>query len=209
MSTKRRGGTAMDGASVHQVVEFSGFRLDRRRRRVVGPDGAPVALKPRTFDTLVFFLDHPGEVLDKHAILDSVWSHVTVEENNLNQAISALRRALGETREEPRFIATVPGRGYQFIAPVRALSLAEASLPPVGARGALAARALVIVGVTTALVLARTLLPTPGAVAGPAAPAAASEQTSVHDGQCPQAVEALADVERGLGSVVAPAAQRS
>jgi DNA-binding winged helix-turn-helix (wHTH) protein len=176
----RRGGLiARSGASDHDVVEFSGFQLERARRRLLGPDGAPIALKPRMFDTLVFFLAHPGEVLDKRAILDAVWPNVIVEENNLNQAISALRRALGETREEPRFIATVPGRGYQFIAPVRTLPAAIAPLLPplLRATGSKASRSwavrgLALLGAAAALVLVRGALPVPPAAADPTAAAA-------------------------------------
>src|SRR5262245_24315658 len=101
------------------VVEFKGFRLERGKRRLTGPDGAAIALKPKAFNTLALFVAHAGEVLDKRAIFDAVWPGVVVEENNLNQVISALRRALGDRRDEPRFIATLPGRGYQFVAPVR------------------------------------------------------------------------------------------
>jgi len=68
-------------------------------------------------------LQHPGELLDKSTLIAAVWPNVVVEENNLNQVISALRRALGDGSGGRRFIVTVPGRGYQFVAQaVRTLS---------------------------------------------------------------------------------------
>src|SRR3989442_9133075 len=62
---------------------------------------------------------HAGRVLQKDELMRAVWPDTAVEENNLNQNISMLRRVLGEERGEHRFIATVPGRGYQFVAKVR------------------------------------------------------------------------------------------
>src|SRR5579872_6039820 len=84
-------------------------------------DGRALPLTSRAYDLLVFFLEHPNELLDKSALMEAMWPTVVVEENNLNQHISALRRVLGETPEERRFIVTVPGRGYRFIASVEAV----------------------------------------------------------------------------------------
>jgi TolB-like protein/DNA-binding winged helix-turn-helix (wHTH) protein len=107
------------------VVTFSGFVLDRVRRRLTDPEGDEIALTPKVFDTLACLAAHAGEVVEKHAIVEAVWPDVIVEDNNLNQAISTLRRVLGDCREAPRFIATVPRRGYRFVAPVRALEAGE------------------------------------------------------------------------------------
>lgn len=101
-----------------QVFEFAGFVLDPRRRRLTAPTGETVALKPRVLDVLTALVARPGEIRSKQALLDAVWPDTIVEENNLNQAISALRRALDDSRDEPRFIATIPGRGYQFVTEV-------------------------------------------------------------------------------------------
>jgi eukaryotic-like serine/threonine-protein kinase len=102
----------------HEVYEFGGFRLDPRRRVLMGADGAPIALKPKVFDTLLYFVEHAGEALDKGTLLAGIWPGVVVEENNLNKTVSELRRVLGETPDEHRFIVTVPGRGYRFVAVV-------------------------------------------------------------------------------------------
>src|SRR4051812_36149073 len=67
----------------------------------------------------MYLVEHTGDVLDKEELMRAVWPDTAVEENNLNQNISILRRALGEPRGDPRYIATVPGRGYQFVAKVR------------------------------------------------------------------------------------------
>jgi adenylate cyclase len=81
-------------------------------------DGAPLTLNPRVFDTLLYFVEHRGELLDKPTLMKAIWPDTIVEENNLNQNISALRRVLGESRNEHRYIVTVPGCGYQFVADV-------------------------------------------------------------------------------------------
>jgi len=100
------------------TYEFDGFRVDPGKRLFYGRDGRPVGLTPKAFDTLMCLLEHSGVVLAKEALMRAVWAETTVEENNLNQCISALRRVLGEKRAAPHYILTVPGRGYSFIASV-------------------------------------------------------------------------------------------
>lgn len=101
------------------LYEFEGFLLDTRRRSLTGPEGSAIALKPKVFDTLVYFVEHAGEFLDKRILLNAIWGGVVVEENGLNQHISTLRRVLREAPGENRFIVTLPSRGYRFVAPVR------------------------------------------------------------------------------------------
>jgi TolB-like protein len=120
----------------HPVYEFSGFRLDMDRRQLYSPDGRPVTLTSRVFDTLRCFVQHRGELLDKATLMQAVWPDTVVEENNLNQAITALRKALGEKRGEHRFIVTEPGRGYRFVAEVTVSGAAEQAAAT-GARQAL------------------------------------------------------------------------
>jgi len=100
---------------------FSGFLLDPARHRLLAADGQPVNLNSRVFDTLKFMVEHPGELLDKAALMQAVWPDTVVEENNLNQAVTALRKALGEKPGDHRFILTEPGRGYRFVAEVEVL----------------------------------------------------------------------------------------
>jgi serine/threonine-protein kinase len=104
------------------VYEFAGFRLDADKRLLLQRDGAPVGLTTKAYETLTYLVEHCGAVLEKERIMRAVWPDTAVEENNLTQNISLLRRVLGEGRGEHRFIATVPGRGYQFVAPVRVVS---------------------------------------------------------------------------------------
>jgi DNA-binding winged helix-turn-helix (wHTH) protein/TolB-like protein/Tfp pilus assembly protein PilF len=101
-------------------LELPGFVLDVRRRLLLRREsGDVVALNAKAFDTLLYLAQHPGEVLDKESLLNAVWPGVVVEENSLAQNISALRHALGETHGENRYIATVPRRGYRFVAEVQ------------------------------------------------------------------------------------------
>jgi len=104
--------------------EFGEFVLDRRRRQLRRVDGDPVAVHAKAFDTLVYFLEHPGQVVDRSTLLEALWPDTIVEENNLSQAVAALRRVLGEG-----YILTVPRRGYQFAADVRELAQSEAPPP--------------------------------------------------------------------------------
>src|SRR5215831_20900456 len=109
-----------EGPRAEGFYEFGEFRLHAAERRLTSrADGRPIELTAKALDTLHFLLQHPGELLDKSTLIEAVWPNVVVEENNLNQVMSALRRALGDGSGGRRFIVTVPGRGYQFVAPVR------------------------------------------------------------------------------------------
>ena len=95
------------------IYEFDDFRIDAVRRLLL-LGGEPVRLKPKVFDTLLYLASHQGKVLEKDELMRAIWPDATVEENNLNQNVSTLRRALGESRGENRFIVTVPGRGMSL-----------------------------------------------------------------------------------------------
>src|SRR4051794_37371712 len=101
------------------AYEFDEFRLDPAERALRRRDGTLVPLTPRVFDTLSFLVQHRDTILDKERIMAAVWPNSIVEENNLSQNISTLRRVLGEMPGSPRFIVTVPGRGYRFAADVK------------------------------------------------------------------------------------------
>lgn len=100
-----------------EIFEFGPFRLEPAERRLVrGPDA--IGLTPKAFDLLAFLVEHADRLLKKEELLEHLWPGVFVEEVNLAQNISAIRRALGgEGRES--YIQTVAGTGYRFTAPVR------------------------------------------------------------------------------------------
>lgn len=101
------------------IYRFGRFELDPERRSLRSTDNAqPAALTGKLFDALLYLIEHRGQLVEKQALLDAVWPNVIVEENNLAQTISALRRALGENSRVHEYIATIPGRGYQFVAAV-------------------------------------------------------------------------------------------
>ena len=102
----------------HQFIEFQGFRLDLANRALFNPLGEEIAMKPKVFDTLYVLAVNQGRVVSKDDLLKEVWPDATVEENNLSQNISALRRIFGEKPGDKRFIETVAGRGFRFIPPV-------------------------------------------------------------------------------------------
>jgi eukaryotic-like serine/threonine-protein kinase len=101
------------------IYRFGGFELEPERRSLRAIATAePVALTAKLFDVLVYLIEHRGHLVEKQELLDAVWPNVIVEEANLPQTISVLRRALGEDRRSHEYIATIPGRGYQFVAAV-------------------------------------------------------------------------------------------
>jgi len=101
-----------------KVLEFGPFRLDAASRSITR-EGVNVNLTPKVFDTLLYLIEHRGRVLSKEELLTAIWEGRRVEEANLTQNISVLRRALGESADGVKYILTFPGRGYQFQAEVR------------------------------------------------------------------------------------------
>jgi len=113
-----------------RLYEFGDFVLDLQQRRLARADGSVVALTPRLFDALAYFVEHAGELLDKETLLRVLWPGVIVEENSLSQLVSALRRALNDEAQDSRYIQTAPRRGFRFIASVRVRDAAAAEAGP-------------------------------------------------------------------------------
>src|SRR5277367_5369973 len=99
--------------TTERFYEFGDFRVDIAARRLARSDGQVVRLTPRLFDTLLYLIEHRDRLIDKDELISAIWPNRVVEENNLNQTISALRRTLGN-RDGQR-ILTVPGRGFRFV----------------------------------------------------------------------------------------------
>jgi len=98
-----------------QSYEFGRFRL-KTAERVLLREGELVPLTPKVFDILVTLVEHGGQVVAKDDLMKRVWPNTFVEEGNLTQNISLLRKALGESPGGVQFIETVPRRGYRFVA---------------------------------------------------------------------------------------------
>jgi len=122
--------------------EFGPFRLDPAGRRLLR-DGAPVILTPKVFDTLLVLVEHHGQSLSRSELVARIWPETSVGEHNLNQSIAVLRKVLEDNPRQPDYIATLPGRGYSFIAEVRR---AEFNRPATAAAGSSAANGNAIRG---------------------------------------------------------------
>lgn len=97
---------------------FNVFRIDVTER-ILLREQRVVPLTPKAFAILLLLVENSGHVLSKDELMEKVWPDSIVEENNLTQNISALRKALGEASGGHKFIETVPRRGYRFVAEVR------------------------------------------------------------------------------------------
>ncbi len=93
------------------VVDCEGFRVLK--------DGQARTLEPRAFDLLVFLLEHHGRLLEKQTLFENVWKDAFVTDNALTRAIKEIRRVIGDDASAPRYIETIPRRGYRFIAEVK------------------------------------------------------------------------------------------
>lgn len=101
-------------ARPNTTTNFAEFEIDQQRRRLLR-NGEPITLNAKAYDLLSFLAANSGRIVTKDEILHSVWDDKFVEEANLVVQISNLRRALGETASSPRFLITVPGKGYKFV----------------------------------------------------------------------------------------------
>jgi len=106
--------TALAGS----VMSFGSFHVLPYQRLLLEGD-RPVRLGSRAFDILTALVERAGEVVGKDELIARAWPHTFVEEANLKIQVSALRRALGDCQAGQRYVVTVPGRGYIFVAPVR------------------------------------------------------------------------------------------
>ena len=102
-----------------KIYSFGEFDLRVDERRLFRSSGEEVPLTPRVFDLLLLLVSQPGRLLTKTELLDAIWPDSLVEESNLSQNVFVLRKALGESSQSPRFIRTVPTKGYRFIGEVR------------------------------------------------------------------------------------------
>src|SRR5437899_6276068 len=96
---------------------FGPFRLDPDHA-CLWCEGQAVVLPPKVFAVLSYLVTHPNRLVTKDELLDAVWPETAVSEAVVRVAIGALRKVLDDTTLPSRFIATVPRRGYRFLAPV-------------------------------------------------------------------------------------------
>jgi eukaryotic-like serine/threonine-protein kinase len=106
------------------LYRFGQFVLDPGRRTLSRAD-SPVSLTPKTFDVLLFLVQNPNRLVTKEELLQAVWGDTFVEEGNLKQYISHLRKALGNNSEDTRLIVTIARKGYQFTARVTVAEAAD------------------------------------------------------------------------------------
>lgn len=157
-----------DATHSARCYSFDRFHLDAENH-ALSKDGAPVALTRKTIELLIVLVEHGGRVLSKAELLKMLWAEVAVEEANLSQNVYLLRKALGENADQPRFIKTIPKRGYSFVAEATACGVVETDVPErlsaadgdatrseraatSGARGLLSRRPLSVVAVAALIV---------------------------------------------------------
>src|SRR5215208_1066621 len=105
------------GLKPASVFAFGPYRLEVEERRLLR-EGTLVPLTPKAFDVLLALVQHAGRLLEKDTLLKVVWPGTFVEENNIADNISRLRKALNDGAHGQQFIETVPRRGYRFVAEV-------------------------------------------------------------------------------------------
>ena len=114
-------------AGSNRATAFGPFRLRPSQRLLLKGD-EPVAIGSRALALLIALVERAGDVVGKDELVSRVWPDTFVEEGNLRVHVAALRRALGDGQAAAHYIATVPGRGYSFVAAVAAIP--EATTAP-------------------------------------------------------------------------------
>jgi len=104
-------------SSAGKVYCFGPFRLDSERRELT-QEGQPVHLRAREIDILTYLVEHAGEFISKEELTDKVWAVTYVSDANVRVQIAALRRVLGDGRDNARYIVSAAGKGYSFCAPL-------------------------------------------------------------------------------------------
>ena len=140
------------------VYVFDRFRLELTKRLLRTDVGETIPLVPKAFDTLAYLVSNHGRVIGKDELMSAIWPDTVVEENNLNKNVSILRRVLNDDRRNHRFIVTVPGQGFKFVAKVepaiespKPLDEPDAELPQVKRRFSTLLTAGVVAGAIIAL----------------------------------------------------------
>lgn len=111
----------------NRFYEFGAFRVDTKKRLLLR-DEAGVPLAPKAFDTLLLLIESNGELVTKQDLMERLWPDTFVEEGSLTRNIYILRKALGDSPVNHRYIVTVPGQGYRFVSEVREVSDDEPDL---------------------------------------------------------------------------------
>ncbi|HEY3129665.1 MAG TPA: tetratricopeptide repeat protein [Acidobacteriota bacterium] len=104
-----------------KLYRFGAFSIDAEKRLLIRANER-VPIPPKAFDTLVVLVENSGQTLQKDYLMRAIWPDTFVEEANLTQHISLVRKILGEHPDQHHYIATLPGRGYRFVAKVEVLS---------------------------------------------------------------------------------------
>jgi DNA-binding winged helix-turn-helix (wHTH) protein len=102
----------------HVVYLFDRFQLDVTRRKLLSAGGLVLRLNSRAMEALLLLVANAGQVVERRRLMQAIWPDTVVEDNNLNQCILAIRKALGETAGSNEFVMTVQGRGFCFVCPV-------------------------------------------------------------------------------------------
>ena len=186
------------------AYEFGDFRVDVTDRQLFRRDGTAVPLTPRVFDTLRYLVENGGRLLEKEVLMQAVWPDCVVEENNIAQNISTLRRAFGEVPGSQNYIVTVPGRGYRFVpevkrmeasavheanshsgsmepAPLSPVEKPESPIQPTRGRAKIAAGMMILLLIGTVFFLwrGRTHLPSASTASIPSAASTAASEKSI------------------------------
>src|SRR4026208_1994994 len=118
------------GENPRLFYEFGPFRVDETERRltregaevVLSENGKDERLSPKTFDLLLALLKYEGRMVRREELIEHLWPGTFVEDNRLSDNISILRKFLGDTSKNSKFIETVPKYGYRFVAEARQVS---------------------------------------------------------------------------------------
>lgn len=120
-----------DPTPLPRLVRFGIYEVNLRAGEL-RKDGAKIKLQEQPFKVLAMLLEHPGEMVAREELQKALWSTDTFVdfEHGINKAINKIREALGDDADNPRFVETLPRRGYRFIYPVAPVDVGAGLAPP-------------------------------------------------------------------------------
>ena len=106
---------------------FGSFQLDSANQQL-WRGRREIRLRPKTFEVLRYLLEHPAQLVTKEALLDAIWPRISISDSVPGICVAELRKVLGDNLIRPRFVETVHGRGYRFIAHVTTTNASDLTL---------------------------------------------------------------------------------
>lgn len=112
------------------MLKFGDFIFDSQQQRLLTTQNTQVEIEPKLIALLEFFITHPEQLISRQTLLETVWANTLVTDNAINKLVGNLRKALNDDPKQPKYIQTLPKRGYRFICTIVEYKTSQANTTP-------------------------------------------------------------------------------